>query len=150
MPSRERVRLTDAAIARLRPHEREYTVWDSRVIGLGVRVRPSGGRSYVLLQKTGGRSRRVSLGPVATKDIAEIRRECHARQADPDWAAVAAHAAPLFRGFVAGEWKAARFEPLQAVDAKKRAVRTRGPAAAGFRDEAPRPHHTCPRQALIR
>ena len=110
MPSRERVRLTDAAIARLRPREREYTVWDSRVAGLGVRVRPSGGRSYVLLQKTGGRSRRVSLGPVSTKGIAEVRRECHARQADPDWAAVAARAAPLFRDFVAGEWKAARFD----------------------------------------
>ena len=40
MAARERMRLTDAAIARLRPREREYTVWDSRVPGLGVRVRP--------------------------------------------------------------------------------------------------------------
>ena len=44
MAGRERMKLTDAAIARLRPREREYTVWDSRVTGLGVRVRPSGGR----------------------------------------------------------------------------------------------------------
>ena len=110
MPGRERVRLTDAAIARLRPREREYTIWDSRVTGLGVRVRPTGGRSYVLLQGAGGRSRRVSLGLVSTKGIAEVRRECHARQTDPNWAAVAARAAPLFRDFVAVEWKAARFD----------------------------------------
>ena len=43
MAGRERMKLTDAAIARLRLREREYTVWDSRVAGLGVRVRPSGG-----------------------------------------------------------------------------------------------------------
>ena len=112
MAGRERVRLTDAAIARLRPREREYTVWDSRMTGLGVRVRPSGGRSYVLLQETDGRSRRISLGPVSTKTIAVVRRECHARQAnpEPDKAAIPARAAPLFRDFVAGKWKAAHFD----------------------------------------
>lgn len=43
MATRKRVRLTDAGIARLRPQEREFTVWDSRVPGLGVRVRPKPG-----------------------------------------------------------------------------------------------------------
>ena len=33
MAGRERMRLSDAAIARLRPREREYTVWDSRMPG---------------------------------------------------------------------------------------------------------------------
>ena len=111
MPAGERVNLTDRAIARLRPRAREYTVWDSRVPGLGVRVRPTGGRSYVLLQNGAGRSRRVSLGPVATMGIVEARRECHARMTDPGSAgAVPARAVPLFRDFVAGEWKEARFE----------------------------------------
>ena len=111
MPGRERTRLTDAAIARLRPREREYTVWDSRVPGLGVRVRPSGGRSYVLLKDTGGASRRVSLGPVETKTIAEARRECHARKANPEpgEAVRPTRAAPRFREFVAGDWKQAHF-----------------------------------------
>ena len=111
MPGRERVTLTDAAIARLRPRDREYTVWDRRVPGLGVRVRPTGGQSYVLLQNAAGRSRRVSLGPVTTMSIAEARRVCHARMTDPEVAgAVPARTAPLFRDFVAGEWKEARFE----------------------------------------
>ena len=106
------MRLTDAAIARLRPREREYTVWDTRTPGLGVRVRPSGGRSWVLLVNAGGRSKRVSFGPTALKEVAEARRECRARQAEPEPEAVAAStdAVPLFRDFVAGPWKEAHFD----------------------------------------
>ena len=112
MAGRERVRLTDAALARLRPREREYTVWDSRVPGLGVRVRPTGGQSYVLLRQIGGRSKRVSLGPVPGRGIEALRRECHALEAAPE---VPEHnaperAVPLFQDFVAGEWKAAHFD----------------------------------------
>ena len=112
MAGKERMRLTDAGIARLRPRGREYTVWDSRVPGLGVRVRPTGGRSYVLLLEAGGRTRRVSLGPVSLKGIAEVRRECHARRASPKPAETAAptRAVPLFRELVEGEWKRAHFD----------------------------------------
>ena len=109
MAGRERIRLTDRAVARLRPRAREYTVWDSLVAGLGVRVRPSGGRSYVLLEDAGGRTRRVSLGPVSLKSVAEARRECHARKASPEPQATGtpSRAAPLFRDFVEGAWKEA-------------------------------------------
>ena len=60
MAREKHVRLTDAAIARLRPREREYTVWDGRLPGLGVRVRPSGGRSWIFLLNTGGGTRKTS------------------------------------------------------------------------------------------
>ena len=43
-----RVRLTDAGVGRLKPDTTEYAVWDSDVPGLGVRVRPSGHRSFVV------------------------------------------------------------------------------------------------------
>ena len=66
--------VTDVGIARLRPGEREYTVWDSRLPGLGVRVRPSGGLSWIFLRKTGGGTRRVSLGPGALKTVTGCRR----------------------------------------------------------------------------
>ena len=112
MAARERMRLTDRAVARLRPLAREYAVWDSLVAGLGVRVRLTGGRSYVLLEKVGGGSRRVSLGPVSLKTVAEARRECHARKAEPEPEATGApgRVAPLFRDFVEGAWKEAHFE----------------------------------------
>ena len=111
MPARDRRKLTDAAIARLRPGEREYTVWDRSVPGLGVRVRPTGGKTYVLLEEVEGRTKRISLGPVSTMTVAEARRSCHERRANPAPAAHArpARAVPLFRDFVEGEWKEVHF-----------------------------------------
>ena len=110
MAGRERMRLTDRAIARLRHRGREYTVWDIHFVGLGVRVRPTGGRSYVLLENAGGRSRRVSLGPVSLMTVAEVRRECHARKAEPEATGAPRRVAPLFRDFVEGAWMEAHFD----------------------------------------
>ena len=113
MATGNRTRLTDAAIARLRPGDREYTVWDSRVAGLGVRVRPSGGRSWIYLRKTGGGTRRIFLGPIALKTVEEARRECHALSAEPhsgEEAETTRDAAPTFRAFVEGAWKETHFD----------------------------------------
>ena len=112
MAGRERMKLTDTAVARLRPREREYTVWDTRAAGLGVRVRPSGGRSWVLLLDRGRRTKRVSLGPVGVRSLEEVRRECHARKANPEPEVETAKAqpVPLFRDFVWGPWKEAHFD----------------------------------------
>ena len=123
MAGREKMKLTDAAITRLRPREREYTVWDTRVAGLGVRVRPSGGRSWVLLLDAGGRSKRVSLGAVDLKRVEEARRECHAHRAreEPEDRIGPAPPAPLFRDFVTGPWKHAHFDAYKS--STKRGVR---------------------------
>ncbi|MCY4551994.1 MAG: tyrosine-type recombinase/integrase, partial [Defluviicoccus sp.] len=112
MSGKERRRLTDAAIARLRTREREYTVWDRAVSGLGVRVRPTGGKSYVLLQQSPSGAGRVSLGPVSSKGIDEVRRECHARRAlpEPEEPIGPKENVPLFRDFVEGPWKEAHFD----------------------------------------
>ena len=111
MAGREHMRLTDAGIARLRPREREYTVWDTRTPGLGIRVRPSGGTSFVLLRKTDGRSTRHSLGSVTSMRVDDARRQCHALMAKPDTEPRAKRMpkAPLFRDFVEGPWKDAHF-----------------------------------------
>ncbi|MYA86851.1 MAG: tyrosine-type recombinase/integrase [Boseongicola sp. SB0662_bin_57] len=112
MAIRKRVRLTDAGIARLRPREREFTVWDSRVPGLGVRVRLNGGRSYVLIRTVEGRTRRLSLGATESKGVDQARHECLEMQVEsrgelPEMASV--QKAPLFRDFVAGAWHEAHF-----------------------------------------
>ena len=111
MAGTERMRLTDSGIARLRPREREYTVWDTRTPGLGVRVRPSGGTSFVLLRKTNGRSTRLSLGSVTSRSVDDARRQCHALMARPDSEPPTKRPCkvPLFRDFVVGPWKAAHF-----------------------------------------
>ena len=109
MAGKIRMRLTDAAITRLRPREREFTVWDTRTPGLGVRVRPSGGKSFVLLFKTDGRSKRTSLGAVGSRSVDAVRRECHAHIAERTPGGAMRREAPSFRAFVAGPWAEAHF-----------------------------------------
>ena len=106
------MRLTDAAVSRLRPGEREYTVWDTTVRGLGVRVRTTGGKSWVHLRRSESGSRRVSFGPVETASVAEARRACLARQAapEPEGRAARKDAVPLLRDFVAGDWRKANYD----------------------------------------
>ena len=113
MPKRKR--LTDAGIARLRPEAREYTIWDSQTAGLGVRVRPSGSRTFIYHCRTPGGLRKLSFGPAALGKVAEVRRAVLAAAAEAATAVGtgderARGKAPLFRDFVSGPWKTVRFE----------------------------------------
>ena len=109
MPRRKR--LTDAGIARLRPQVREYTLWDTGVAGLGVRVRPSGSRTFIYHRKTDRGVRKMSFGPAALRKVEEVRRACmEAATATTDADDACHRKAPLFRDFVAGQWKADCFE----------------------------------------
>ena len=110
MPRRRR--LTDAWIARLRPEAREYTVWDTRVRGLGVRVRPSGARTWIQHRPSAAGVRKVSLGPATARGIDEVRRACLAAAvADAEATPAVRGAAPQFGEFVAGAWKSACYDP---------------------------------------
>ncbi len=109
MPKRKR--LTDAGIARLRPEAREYTVWDTGIAGLGVRVRPSGGRTFIYHRKTDGGVKKMSFGPAALRKVEEVRRACmEIATGVAGMDADSPERAPLFRDFIAGRWKAECFE----------------------------------------
>lgn len=113
MTGTRKTRLTDAGIARLKPAAREYTVWDTRMPNLGVRVRPSGHRGYVYQGKVDGRAKRLTLGPAALKSVAEARRECleiKVAESSGNRARIAHGEAPTFASFVAGPWKSACFD----------------------------------------
>ena len=102
----KRRRLTDANVGKLAPAGREYTVRDTCHAGLGVRVRPSGHRSFVYRRKGEGDARRITLGPVALMSVEEARAEClaietGARAGRPEGGAV-----PTFGEFAAGPGKA--------------------------------------------
>ena len=73
MPAR--VRLTDAAVGKLRARQAEYTVWDTRMAGLGVRVRPTGSRSYVYLGPCHGGAPGTTEAHAGTDDDA-VRGRC--------------------------------------------------------------------------
>jgi integrase len=57
-------KLTKRTIETLAPREVDYIAWDNDVSGFGVRVMPSGRKSFVLQYRAGRRSRRMVLGYV--------------------------------------------------------------------------------------
>ena len=107
-----KVRLTDVGVRKMRPGKAEYMQWDSRVSGLGVRIRPSGHRSFVWHGRLNGVFVRMAIGPAALKTVEEARRECQALQAGTHPRSTEGRAdrraVPAFRDFVADEWLPAR------------------------------------------
>ena len=93
-----RVKLTNALVDNLAPHDREYTIRDTLVPVLGVRVLPSGSCSYVHVSST----TKVSLGATADLTVRQARARSLAllsnRQPCRD-------PAPLFRDFTGCEWR---------------------------------------------
>ncbi|MFN4175537.1 tyrosine-type recombinase/integrase [Phenylobacterium sp.] len=57
-------RLTEKLVETLAPRDEEYCVWDAEVVGLGVRVRPTGAKSFVLMYRRGGKQRKHTMGKV--------------------------------------------------------------------------------------
>ena len=108
----KKVRLTDTGIARLQPGRTEYIVRDRRVAGLGVRVRPSGHRSFVWHGTVNGRAMRTTVGSAALMTVDEARSECRALLdgSHPLCAGDLAGRAvvPLFRDYVMEAWLPAR------------------------------------------
>ena len=102
----KRKRLTDAGVARLAPAAREYTVWDTRQAGLGVRVRSSGHRSFVYCRKGEGGARRITLGPAALMGVEDARARCLALESEARCGRPERGAVPTFADFVAGPVKA--------------------------------------------
>ena len=100
-----RVRLTDAGVGRLKPPTTEYMVWDSEVPGLGVRVRPSGHRSFVWHGRADEKPVRASVGPAAFMTVEEARNAALAlRKGTAPSRAQGRSGVPLFRHFVMDEW----------------------------------------------
>ena len=93
-----RKRLSDAFVRNLKRDSREYTLRDTLVPSLGVRVHPSGGRSFVHVD--GGK--RESLGSVALKTVKEARRDSLTLLTTSTNNKVSV---PPFRDFAAGAWR---------------------------------------------
>ena len=105
-----RMRLSDRSVARLRVERLEYTVWDTRMAGLGVRVRPSGHQAFIHLYSRGGSSKRRTLGQTTLMGVEEARAKCLNIQSDGIEAREPTTTVPLFRDFVAGAWRSECYE----------------------------------------
>jgi hypothetical protein len=72
------VRITKRVFDRLEPKPGEFTCWDGDIPGFGVRVRPSGTKSFVVMYRVGGQNsplRKVTLGSGNKLTVEEARTE---------------------------------------------------------------------------
>ena len=67
--------LTGRAIAAARPGRTQYTLWDGALAHFGVRVQPSGVRSFVIQTPVRGRMRKLTLGRFPETGLADARKE---------------------------------------------------------------------------
>lgn len=70
-----KVSLTDAKIKNLKPSkDKQYEIWDEKISGFGCRVSSKGSRSFVLVYRLNGRSRRLTLGQYPSLSLSEARK----------------------------------------------------------------------------
>lgn len=67
------ITMTDIAVRNLKPSERRVTDFDTNLKGFGVRIAPSGTKTFTLMY--GPTRKRVSLGRVGVVSLADARRE---------------------------------------------------------------------------
>jgi integrase len=93
--------LTDALCWAAAPETREYSLRDIRQPGLTLRVRPGGGRSWVLRYRVGTKYVRHRLGDFPAVGVAQARKLAAAVRSDGELAAPLPSTAPLFELFQA-------------------------------------------------
>ena len=75
MPSVNRETLTTRIVEALPVSDRETVTWDRELPGFGVRVHPSGSKVYMVHKRSGGKSRRVTIGRHGVWSLDAARRE---------------------------------------------------------------------------
>lgn len=99
-------KITKRAVEAALPQDDDVFLWDQELRGFGVRVKPSGVRSYVIQYRNGhGRSRRLTIGTHGRLTAEEARYEARqllskvARGADPAGEKKSLREAPTFADF---------------------------------------------------
>lgn len=77
-------RLSKRLIDGLKANGTDRFVWDSDMPGFGVRILPSGIKSYLVQYRTGGRTRRYTLGSCATLTPDDARKMARTALGDVD------------------------------------------------------------------
>lgn len=108
-----RIRLNNHNVSQFPVEEAEHTVWDTHMAGLGVRIRPTGHRTFVCLAHRKGLSKRHTLGPVNLMSIEQARAMCLDIHGDRQTGLNQTRDTTLvtrFRDFVATTWNAECYE----------------------------------------
>lgn len=97
-------KLTKRAVESLEAGERDYLVWDRDMRGFGLRVYPSGKKTYLVQYRSARRTRRVTIGQHGVLTAEEARKEARrllgdvARGDDPSAVRQAKRRAPTVAG----------------------------------------------------
>jgi integrase len=67
------MRLTEKSVARITPGDRDVFEWDDAMPGFGVRVKPSGAKSYIIQYRRGAVSKRMTIGSCALFRLEQAR-----------------------------------------------------------------------------
>ena len=149
----EKVRLTLNVIMAAKPGRVEYTLWDGVLAHLGLRVHPSGAKSFIVQTCVHGRMRKLTLGRFPEMGITEARKEAAALLARI-WAGevvapVRKTKPPRFADFAARyrerrkhSWKPSTLETHDTYLAQ--------PADAGLRPPQARYYRPCAGLGLVR
>ena len=73
-----KARLGLKAVEAARPRGSEYTLWDGSLPHFGLRVHPSGRKSYIVQTRAQGRMRKITLGRFPELGLTEARRDAAA------------------------------------------------------------------------
>ena len=74
MPVRSSVRFTDAYIKSLKPTASRYELYDANLAGFGIRVSPSGAKSWMAFSRNMERKTRVTLGRYPQMPLGQARQ----------------------------------------------------------------------------
>ena len=66
-------KLTKRYVDTLGSDSKDYFVWDTIIAGFGLRVLPSGAKTYQVQYRKGGRTRRISIGRHGTITVDQAR-----------------------------------------------------------------------------
>lgn len=70
-----KTRLTAKAVDAIRPTDKSFTAWDAEINGLGLRVRPTGNKTWILFYRnSSGRQRNYTIGKHGKLTAMEARR----------------------------------------------------------------------------
>lgn len=135
-------RLTKRNVDALAPQAKDHFAWDAEVSGFGVRVLPSGVKTYLIQYRAGGRTRRVAIGKHGAITVEQARKVARdlfgriARGDNPAEAAAVERRAPSVRALgerFLSEHAAQRCKPSTAGEYRRALDLFIAPAMGAFR-----------------
>jgi len=78
-------KITKRVVSALQPLTTSYFMWDSLVVGFGVRVMPSGTKTFQVQYRKGARTRRASLGRFGVVSVEQARDQAREMLGQVRW-----------------------------------------------------------------